>query len=139
MIKNCKKKIANEKHNKESKEPYSNITTKKISVVLFVVSLLASSFKQNDIWYVDFGASQHMTPNLDNFCVYNTIFPTQYVFLGNNSKHPISGGNIVSIMTSEVELKEIKDVLHVLLLTKNLLSMRKIIIFGYKVLFQNNK
>jgi hypothetical protein len=80
-----------------------------------------------------------MTPNLNNFFVYNTIFPTQYVLLGNNSKHSINGESTISIMTSEVKLKEIKDVLHVPLLTKNLLSMRKIVIFGYKILFQNNK
>jgi hypothetical protein len=57
MIKDCKKKIANEKQNKESKESQLNITTRKTSVVLFVVSLLASSSRRNDIWYVDFGVS----------------------------------------------------------------------------------
>jgi hypothetical protein len=57
MIKDCKKKIIDEKQNKESKESQSNITTRKTSVVLFVVSLLASSSRQNDIWYVDFGVS----------------------------------------------------------------------------------
>jgi hypothetical protein len=75
MIKDCKKKIMDEKQNKESKESQSNITTKKTSFVLFAVLLLASSSRQNDTWYVDFGASQHMTPNLDIFCVYNSIFP----------------------------------------------------------------
>lgn len=80
-----------------------------------------------------------MTPNLDIFFVYSAIFPIQYILLGNDNKHPISGEGIVSIMTSKKELREIKDVLHVLSLTKNLLSMRKIVIFGYKVLFQNNK
>jgi hypothetical protein len=80
-----------------------------------------------------------MTPNIDNFCVYNAIFPTQYVFLGDDSKHPSSGESTISIMTFERELREIKDVLHVPSLTKNLLSIKKIVIFGYKVLFQNNK
>jgi hypothetical protein len=80
-----------------------------------------------------------MTPNLDIFFVYSAIFPIQYTLLGNDNKHPISGEGIVSIMTSKGELREIKDVLHVLSLRKNLLSMRKIVIFGYKVLFQNNK
>ncbi len=57
MIKDCKIKIANEKQNKESKESQSNITTKKTSVMLFAISLLASSSRQNDIRYVDFGVS----------------------------------------------------------------------------------
>jgi hypothetical protein len=139
MIKDCKKKIADEKKEKKSKESESNITTKKTSVVLFIVSLLAFSSRQNDIWYVNSRASQHMTPNLNNFCVYNAIFPTQYVLLGDDNKHPISGEGIVSIMTFEGKLRKINDVLHVSSLTKNLLSMRNIVIFGYKVLFQNNK
>jgi hypothetical protein len=42
-------------------------------------------------------------------------------------------------MTFEGELEEIKDILHVPFLTNNLFSMKKIVISGYKVLFQNNK
>jgi hypothetical protein len=59
-----------------------------------------------------------MNPNLDYFCVYSAIFPTQYILLGNDNKHPISGESTISIMTSEGELREIKYVLHVPSLTK---------------------
>ncbi len=58
-----------------------------------------------------------MTPNLDNFLVYNSIFPIQHVLLGDDNKHPIIGENIVFIMTSKGKLKEI-NVLHVPSLTK---------------------
>jgi hypothetical protein len=53
-----------------------------------------------------------MTPNLDNFLVYNAIFPIQHGFLRDGNKHPITGENTMSIMTSKGKLKEI-DVLHV--------------------------
>ncbi len=45
MLKDCKKRIVNEKINKQNKKSDSNIVTKKTSVVLFAVSLLANSFK----------------------------------------------------------------------------------------------
>jgi hypothetical protein len=60
-----------------------------------------------------------LTLNLDNFLVYNAIFPIQHVFPGDDSEHPINGKGIVFIMTSKGELKK-KNVLHVPFLTNNL-------------------
>jgi hypothetical protein len=60
-----------------------------------------------------------MTPNLNNFLVYNAIFPIQHVLLGDDNKHPITGENTMSTMTSKGKFKEI-DVLHVPSLTRDL-------------------
>jgi hypothetical protein len=87
-----------------NQESQSKIVTKKTSVVLFAISLLASSFKQNDIYYVNSRAFQHITPNLDNFCVYNASFLSQYVFLKDTKRHPISGEGIVSITTPKFDI-----------------------------------
>ncbi len=63
-----------------------------------------------------------MTPNLDNFLVYNAIFPIRYVLLGDDNKHLITREKTISIMTSKGKLKEI-DVLHVPFLTKKTLFL----------------
>jgi hypothetical protein len=68
-----------------------------------------------------------MTLNLDIFLVYDGIFLIQHVSLGHDSKQPISGEGIVYFMTTKGDLKEIKYVLHVPSLTKNLFFVRKMI------------
>jgi hypothetical protein len=68
-----------------------------------------------------------MTLNFDIFLVYNGIFLIQHVSLGDDNKQPIHGEGIVYFMTSKGDFKEIKYVLHVPSLTKNLSFVRKMI------------
>lgn len=77
-------------------------------------------------WYIDSGASQHMTPHLAYFIDLRSSTPAEYVCLGDDTKHHIEGQGTIRLDLMPSQHVEIPDVLYVPGLTKNLVSVRKI-------------
>ena len=72
-------------------------------------------------WYVDSGATQHMTPHVQNIHTPSSYTGTEAVVVGNGCSLPIK--NIgTSTFSNSLQLRH---VLHVPLLTKNLLSVQR--------------
>jgi len=45
----------------------------------------------SDTWYLDSGATQHMTPHYEWFFSYTKLLTKDKVYLGDNSNHDIDG------------------------------------------------
>jgi transposase InsO family protein len=89
-------------------------------------------------WYVDSGASQHLTPRRDWFSDYKSIPPKQ-VFMGDD--HPQLAIGVGSIrvqleVDGEVIRGRFMDVLHVPGIANNLLSVSKMVSQGMSVQFE---
>lgn len=60
MVKDCRIKIVNERKVK-GREAQGIVISKKQQIVLFIVYLTPTIKQQQNIWYIHFGATQHMT------------------------------------------------------------------------------
>ncbi|KAL3506609.1 hypothetical protein ACH5RR_031991 [Cinchona calisaya] len=76
-------------------------------------------------WYLDSGASAHMIPHEGNLSLLKPYTGTDKVLVGNGNFLPISHTGHCQLLTQHCPL-QLKDVLHVLQLSYNLLSIRKL-------------
>ena len=101
-----------------------------------MVSDSASTSKSEDVWFVDFGASHHMTSHQEWFRDLGTPNRPNYIETGDDTPHPIRHiGNVP--FGKEGEQTCIKNVLHVLTITKNLVSIGQIVEQVMQVRFNN--
>lgn len=91
------------------------------------------------IWYIDSGASQHMTPHSAYFTELTPSTPEKFVCLGDNTQHKIEGQGTIRLDLKPAQHLEIPDVLYVPGLAKNLVSARKIDQSGCFVCFGGGK
>jgi hypothetical protein len=68
----------------------------------------------DNTWYVNIGATNHMTHDIESFVSYSNWEKGQFVYLGDNSTHEIIGQGEVSIKLNDGTIKEIINVLHLL-------------------------
>jgi hypothetical protein len=93
---------------------------------LYVASLINFTNKTSifdDKWYVDTGATQHMSYDKKAFINYEKWPNGPLVYLGDSTTHAIEGQGDVAIKLLNNKVKEIPSILHILGLTKNLFSM----------------
>ncbi|KAL2632873.1 hypothetical protein R1flu_004352 [Riccia fluitans] len=77
---------------------------------------------QDHSWVVDTGATDHMACKREYFHTYEPLHSPKFVYLGDNSVHPMVGiGNVV-VKLSSGEKVTIEQVYHVPSLFKNLFS-----------------
>ena len=93
--------------------------------------------KQNDIWYLDLGCSNHMSGNIEMFSNLNESVKFE-VTLGTDSKISIMGKGRVNILTKKGEKKYISDVYFFPSLKHNLISIGQLMQKGYNVFFKND-
>lgn len=113
-------------------------TDKKKQSNAFSAVFLSGKFSKND-FYVDSGASQHMSTNeswLENPS-YSSCLPE--IIVANRMKVPVLCSGDVNITTSYNYNITVKDVLCVPTLTTNLLSVSELIKNGNSVVFEPNK
>ena len=80
----------------------------------------------NDVWYVDSGASNHMTCHKEWFSYLEKPMQPGVVATRNDTPHPIK--NVVEVPLSHVRQKgKLMNVLYVPTITKNLVSVEQII------------
>lgn len=123
-IKNCRKRIVDEGR----KQVNNVIDSPSLFLATFSVNI-AESHK----WYLDSGATQHMTPNRDWFLNYSPLSSNERVFLGDNTSHITKGRGAVAIKLEDGSNRHIENVYHIPGLKKNLISVSKITDVGYKL------
>lgn len=106
----------------------------------FSAIFLSGKFNSND-WYVDSGASQHMTASKNNILNPSQKHETKEVIVANQTCVPVLCSGDVNIITTvngvEYDIT-VSDVLCIPNLTTNLLSVSKLIEKGNSVVFKEN-
>lgn len=99
------------------------------------VLLSKGNFNSNE-WYIDSGASQHMTPNGD-LLIESKPISVKEIVTANNAKMKTSRVGKVMLRVNEDEI-EVDDVLHVPGLSANLLSISRMVKNGNTVIFNKD-
>ncbi len=63
---------------------------------LFITTIL-TQHTFNNVWYVDFSAIQHMTPNKNWFISYSESWPKEKIFLGDENSYEIAQKGVVVV------------------------------------------
>lgn len=133
----CRKKKRDLGHQTgSSSRTYTNNFTQKDPRYLFSATVTTPG--QSLFWFLDSGASHHMTPNRSLFCDFQELSPIRNIILGDNNSHQASGfGSVVIELHTGQQLQfstgqqlQFSDVLYVPGLTKNLLSVAQITTSG---------
>ena len=93
--------------------------------------------KNEYIWFLDSGCSNHMTGNISMFSMLDGNLKSQ-VTLGTDSKVSVMGKCRVSVLTKKREGRSISDVYYVSGMKYNLLSIGQLIQKGYNVFFEDD-
>jgi len=107
--------------------------TKDQNEYLFVVQQVlntveAETHKTSDnVWYVDLGASNHMSCHREWFKDTKELGRPSYVETGDDTTHPITQIRNVPLTMKDGKLKYLANVLHVPNITKNLISVGQMI------------
>ena len=88
-----------------------------------------------NVWYVDSGASNHMTHCGEWFKEMKTIKKPSYVEIRDNAAHAIAHACNVPLTMHDGKVKYLVDILHVLSITKNLVSIGQMAEQGLQVTF----
>jgi hypothetical protein len=89
----------------------------------------------DNVWYVDSGASNHMTNHGEWFRDVKNLEKLGYVETGDDTAHPIAHIENVPLAMQDGKIKYLSDVLHVPNITKNLVSVGQMIEQGLQVRF----
>ena len=88
-----------------------------------------------NVWYVDSGASNHMTGHGEWFKEMQTLEKLGYVETGDDTTHAIVHTGNVPLTMQDGKVKYLSDVLHVPSITKNLVSVGQMVEQGLQVRF----
>ena len=103
---------------------------------LMLAQASTSASASNNVWFVDSGASNHMTSHEDWFRELHAPERPGYVETGDDTTHPIQHiGNVP--FGNNGHQTYLKNVLHVPTITKNLISVGRIVKQGMQVRFNN--
>lgn len=113
MIKDCRAQIATE---------VATIKQNNIAIQcnrLYVTALVVKPVGNLDpTWYVDMGATQHMSYDRNFFISYEEWERSQVVYLGDDTTHKIYGQEKLIIQLGDGKIKELPNVLYILGLIK---------------------
>ena len=88
-----------------------------------------------NVWYVDSGASNHMTGHGEWFRDMQDLERPGYVETGDDTSHPIKHTGNVPLTLQDGKVKYLADVLHVPSITKNLVSVGQMVEKNLQVRF----
>jgi len=92
----------------------------------------------NNVWYVDSGASNHMTSHGEWFKDIKDLKTSGFVETGDDITHPITQFDKVPLSMQDGQTKYLKYVLHVPTIIKNLVSVGQMVEQGLQVTFNPN-
>jgi len=126
----------------EKKELVAHVTKAGLThsplLCLFIAQRLASTPTQRD-WIVDSGASAHMCSERHLFDSYQPLWPPQLIGLGDGRTIPATGTGDVRLLVyigdSHQRVLTLRDVCHVPVLDKNLLSVSCLARHNLQVIF----
>ena len=120
--------------NNSDKEDYGGLFVMRHRANSMTASKSAHTSNSKDVWFVDSGASHHMTSHEEWFRDLRTPDRPGFIETGDDTTHPIRHiGNVP--FGKEGEQTCIKNVLHVPTITKNLVSVGQIVEQGMQVRF----
>jgi hypothetical protein len=143
IAKNClarreKYKKRNKRHHAhivEDEEPPTKMIKEKIEDYVLISALLGSVSPGEDTWLIDSGDSKHMTGQINILSSLTEKNFPQKVTLGDDYRYPIKGVGESNYKVDSRTLMKMKDVLYVLGLMKNLLSISSLDKKGFRVAF----
>ncbi len=98
---------------------------------LFAMQHMANSMiggvLDNNVWYVDSGASNHITSHGEWFRDIKDLKTLGFVETSDDTTHPITQIGKVPLSMQNEQIKYLKDVLHVPTITKNLVSVGQMV------------
>ena len=101
-----------------------------------VMNTVSENATRDDyVWYVDSGASNHMTSHGQWFKDMHNPDKPGFVETGDNTSHPITHVGKVPLCMENGNVRYLADVLHVPKITKNLVSIGQMVEQGLQVLF----
>jgi hypothetical protein len=84
-----------------------------------MVNSMIGGVSNNNVWYVDYGASNHMTNHGKWFRNTKDLKTPGFVEIGDDTAHPITQIGKVPLSMQDGQTKYLKNVLHVPTITKN--------------------
>ena len=99
-----------------------------------IKTMLANVSKCGDnVWYVDFGSSNHMMSHREWFRDMKKLDAPSYVETGDDTKHSIADIGDVPLNVNDGKVKYLADVLHVPKITKNFVYVGQMVEQGLQV------
>jgi hypothetical protein len=92
----------------------------------------------NNVWYVDFGASNHMTSHREWFRDRKDLKTLGFVETDDDTTHPMTQIGKVPLSMQDGQTKYLKDVFHVPTITKKLVSVGQMVEQDLHVTFNPN-
>ncbi len=92
----------------------------------------------NNVWYVDFGASNHMASHGEWFRNTKDLKTLGFVKTGDGTTHLITQIGKVPLSMQDGQTQYLKYVLHVPTITKNLVYVGQMLEQGLQVIFNPN-
>ncbi|KAL8103772.1 hypothetical protein AgCh_028101 [Apium graveolens] len=109
---------------------------KDVGTAMFLTYKGDEESKKN-VWYLDSGASNHMTGHKELFMEIDDTISGEVTF-GDSSKIPVKGKGTVTIMSMKGEKKYINDVYYIPALKNNIISLGQLVEKGYNIQIQDN-
>ncbi|KAL8127506.1 hypothetical protein AgCh_014423 [Apium graveolens] len=109
---------------------------KDVGTAMFLTYKGDEESKKN-VWYLDSGASNHMTGHKELFTEIDDTISGEVTF-GDSSKIPVKGKGTVTIMSKKGEKKYINDVYYIPALKNNIISLGQLVEKGYNIQMQDN-
>jgi phage shock protein PspC (stress-responsive transcriptional regulator) len=104
------------------------------SLIIYIVSSALGS-----VWYFYSGASFHMTRDKEIFSDLEERDHKMHIEMGDNGRYSVNGIGTINFHRESGKPFQLKDVMHVPVLKKKLVSFRMVEGRGYDVLFSNGK
>ncbi len=92
-----------------------------------MVNSMIGGVLDNNVWYVDSGASNHMTSHGEWFRDTKDLKTPWFVEIGDDTTHPITQFGKVPLSMQDGQTKYLKDVFHVPTITINLVSVGQMV------------
>jgi hypothetical protein len=117
----CRSKVEKNKGSEESSS-IEEKTSKEEGGDVYLAS--SRTHEDHEAWLVYSGASFHMTPHREWFCEYER-YDGDNLFLGNDSTTRIIGQGRVKLRLIDESIRKLSGVLHIPVLARNLIFVRK--------------
>jgi hypothetical protein len=103
-----------------------------------LIACMASS-ASGSVWYLDSGASFHMTGDKESFIDLEEKDLRMHIEMGDNGRYSETGIGTITFQRELGKPFQLKNVMHVPGLKKNLVSVAMLEDRGYDVIFSNGK